>query len=85
MRGCIADRIEQTWRSVSAAKRFLVFTGGEPLLQLERPLIDAMHERGFEVAVETNGTVAAPEGLDWIEAASLPWCGYYVSRSAESS
>lgn len=63
----LADRIEQTWRSApSATKRFVVFTGGEPLLQLDRPLIDAMHERGFDVAVETNGTVAAPEGLDWI-------------------
>jgi 7-carboxy-7-deazaguanine synthase (Cx14CxxC type) len=63
----LADRVEQTWRSASSAtKRFVVFTGGEPLLQLDRPLIDAMHERGFDVAVETNGTVAAPEGLDWI-------------------
>ncbi len=63
----LADRIEQTWRSVSsAAKRFVVFTGGEPLLQLDRALIEAMHARDFEVAVETNGTVAAPGGLDWI-------------------
>ena len=63
----LADRIEQTWRSASsAAKRLVVFTGGEPLLQLDRPLIDAMHERNFDVAVETNGTVAAPDGLDWI-------------------
>lgn len=63
----LADRIEQTWRSASsAAKRFVVFTGGEPLLQLDCALIDAMHARGFEVAVETNGTVAAPDGLDWI-------------------
>ena len=63
----LADRIEQMWQSASAVgKRFVVFTGGEPLLQLDRPVIDAMHARGFEVAVETNGTVAAPEGLDWI-------------------
>lgn len=63
----LADRIEQTWRSASpTAGRFVVFTGGEPLLQLDRPLIDALHARGFEVAVETNGTVAAPLGLDWI-------------------
>lgn len=63
----LADRIEQTWRSASsAATRFVVFTGGEPLLQLDRSLIDAMHARKFEVAVETNGTVAAPQGLDWI-------------------
>ncbi len=45
---------------------FVVCTGGEPLLQLDRPLIDALHARGFEIAVETNGTIAAPAGLDWI-------------------
>lgn len=63
----LAEVIEQKWPSASsAAKRFVVFTGGEPLLQVDRPLIDAMHARHFEVAVETNGTVAAPPGLDWI-------------------
>ena len=46
--------------------RFVVCTGGEPLLQLDPPLIDALHARGFEIAVETNGTIAAPWGLDWI-------------------
>lgn len=48
------------------ARRFVVCTGGEPLLQLDTPLIGALHGRGFEIAVETNGTMAAPEGLDWI-------------------
>jgi 7-carboxy-7-deazaguanine synthase len=63
----LADRIEATWQAaVDAGTRFVVFTGGEPLLQLDRPLIDAMHARHFEAAVETNGTVPAPEGLDWI-------------------
>lgn len=63
----LADRIDQAWQSASPAeKKFVVFTGGEPLLQLDRPLIDAMHARNFEIAVETNGTVAAPLGLDWI-------------------
>lgn len=47
-------------------KPFVVCTGGEPLLQLDAPLIDAIHQQGFEVAVETNGTEAAPPGLDWI-------------------
>jgi 7-carboxy-7-deazaguanine synthase len=47
-------------------RRFVVCTGGEPLLQLDAGLIGALHTRGFEIAVETNGTVAAPEGLDWI-------------------
>ena len=63
----LADRIEQTWQPGSASvNKFVVFTGGEPLLQLDRLLIDAVHGRGFEIAVETNGTVAAPRGLDWI-------------------
>ena len=63
----LADRIETTWRAVSSAgKRFVVCTGGEPLLQLDRALIDALHAREFEVAVETNGTIAAPDGTDWI-------------------
>ena len=47
-------------------RKFVVCTGGEPLLQLDPPLIDALHARGFEIAVETNGTIAAPRGLDWI-------------------
>lgn len=45
---------------------FIVCTGGEPLLQLDAPLIDAMHGKGFEIAVETNGTLKAPDGIDWI-------------------
>jgi len=44
----------------------VVCTGGEPLLQLDAPLIDALHARGFEIAVETNGTQPAPSGLDWV-------------------
>lgn len=62
----LADAIAATWGEADAARRFVVFTGGEPLLQLDAPLIAAVHARGFEIAVETNGTVAAPEGLDWI-------------------
>jgi len=50
----------------SAADRFVVCTGGEPLLQLDDALVDALHVRGFEVAVETNGTVKAPHGIDWL-------------------
>ncbi len=45
---------------------YVVCTGGEPALQLDRPLIDALHEAGFEVAIETNGTIALPAGIDWI-------------------
>jgi 7-carboxy-7-deazaguanine synthase (Cx14CxxC type) len=64
----LADRIAATWPRTASngAKRYVVCTGGEPLLQLDAMLIGALHERGFDVAVETNGTKAAPEGLDWI-------------------
>jgi 7-carboxy-7-deazaguanine synthase (Cx14CxxC type) len=61
----LAFAIERTWGS-GAADRFVVFTGGEPLLQLDRALIDAVHAHGFEIAVETNGTLPPPQGLDWI-------------------
>lgn len=47
-------------------KPYVVCTGGEPLLQLDALLIDALHAQGFEIAIETNGTIAAPEGIDWI-------------------
>jgi 7-carboxy-7-deazaguanine synthase len=64
----VADRWPGDSVSVNGAggKRFVVCTGGEPLLQLDERLIEALHARGFEIAVETNGTVAAPAGLDWI-------------------
>ena len=63
----LADRIAHAWHAASSAdKRFVVLTGGEPLLQVDAPLIDALHARDFEIAVETNGTIGAPTGLDWI-------------------
>lgn len=61
----LADAIEAEWRG-GAAHRLVVLTGGEPLLQLDAPLIAALHARGFRIAVETNGTQPAPPGLDWI-------------------
>ena len=61
-----ADKIASLWPRDRDENRFVVFTGGEPLLQLDASLLDAMHARGFECAVETNGTLEAPEGLDWI-------------------
>ena len=65
----LADRIAGFWptsASSSPARRLVVFTGGEPLLQLDAPLIAAMHDRGFFIAVESNGTVRAPAGIDWL-------------------
>jgi 7-carboxy-7-deazaguanine synthase len=62
----LADAVVQTWPRTANGPRLVVCTGGEPLLQLDEPLIQALKERGFEVAVETNGTVAAPVGIDWL-------------------
>jgi 7-carboxy-7-deazaguanine synthase (Cx14CxxC type) len=63
----LAAAIEEKWpRDAHGGKRFVVCTGGEPLLQMDSRLIDALHARGFEIAVETNGTIAAPHGLDWV-------------------
>jgi 7-carboxy-7-deazaguanine synthase (Cx14CxxC type) len=63
----LAAAIEEKWpKDSSLGKRFVVCTGGEPLLQLDAGLIAALHACDFQIAVETNGTVAAPEGLDWI-------------------
>jgi 7-carboxy-7-deazaguanine synthase len=62
----LADAIEQQWPIPGHARRFVVLTGGEPLLQVDWALIHALHARGFFIAVETNGTVAAPAGIDWI-------------------
>lgn len=61
----LADLIQTTWGE-QKQHRFVVFTGGEPLLQLDTALIDALHDRGFEIAVETNGTVQPPAGIDWL-------------------
>ena len=71
----LADTIAAQWTGKSGtgkagtgkdANRYVVLTGGEPMLQVDSPLIDALHARGFAIGVETNGTIAPPEGLDWI-------------------
>lgn len=60
----LANVVDQVWGG--GARKLVVITGGEPLLQLDGPLIAALHARGFEVAVESNGTLPAPEGIDWL-------------------
>jgi 7-carboxy-7-deazaguanine synthase (Cx14CxxC type) len=62
----LADAVAERWPTSGEGRRFVVCTGGEPLLQLDAPAIDALHARGFEVAVETNGTQPLPRGLDWV-------------------
>lgn len=72
----LANLILSLWPATDNQHRLVVMTGGEPLLQLDTHLIDALHARGFRIAVETNGTVAAPEGIDWIcvsPKAGAPW------------
>ncbi len=61
----LAAAIGKNWARASGA-RFVVLTGGEPLLQVDAALIDALHGGGFEIAVETNGTVEPPPGIDWL-------------------
>jgi 7-carboxy-7-deazaguanine synthase len=62
----LARAVESAWPAGAASHRFVVCTGGEPLLQLDRDAIEAFHARGFRVAIETNGTLAPPAGVDWI-------------------
>jgi 7-carboxy-7-deazaguanine synthase len=61
----LAQRVEALWGE-ARERRLVVITGGEPMLQLDRALVDALHARGFRIAAETNGTIAATPGIDWI-------------------
>ena len=61
----LAEAVAAKWPP-GGDNRFVVCTGGEPLLQLDPPLVSALHDQGFEIAVETNGTLKAPEGIDWV-------------------
>jgi len=64
----LANAIESSWTSTSAGpqQRYVVLTGGEPLLQLDEELIEKLHQKGFEIAIETNGTIKVPKGVDWV-------------------
>jgi 7-carboxy-7-deazaguanine synthase len=63
----LARAVAATWpQDTRDGTRFVVCTGGEPLLQLDAPLLDALHAEGFDVAVETNGTLPPPPGIDWL-------------------
>lgn len=62
----LAEVVEKVWPTNTNNRRFVVCTGGEPLLQLDSALIEALHSVSFEIAVETNGTRTVPNGIDWI-------------------
>jgi 7-carboxy-7-deazaguanine synthase len=61
----LADRIAGQWKG-TAANRYVVLTGGEPLLQVDAALVECLHARGFAIGVETNGTIEPPDGIDWL-------------------
>jgi len=62
----LGDAVKALWPCGSKSIPYAVCTGGEPLLQLDEPLVSVLHRRGFEIGIETNGTLAAPPGIDWI-------------------
>ena len=62
----LADAVAACWGDARGANRYVVVTGGEPLLQLDPALIDALHDRHFQIGVESNGTIEAPKGIDWL-------------------
>ncbi len=62
----LAAHVASLWPDAQSARPYVVCTGGEPLLQLDTALIDALHKAGFEIGVETNGTIEAPAGIDWL-------------------
>ena len=72
----LVHQIAALWPAGDTRHRFVVMTGGEPLLQMDDALISALHAQGFFIAVETNGTLAAPAGIDWVcvsPKADAPW------------
>lgn len=64
--GDLADRVRLLWPAAPGSRPYVVCTGGEPLLQLDAPLVEALHDAGFEVGIETNGTLPVPAGIDWV-------------------
>ena len=79
----LAQAIDALWPCTYTASKYVVFTGGEPLLQLDAPLIAAMHQAGFEIAIETNGTIPVPDGVDWICVSPKAGAELAVRRGSE--
>lgn len=79
----LAQCIDNLWPATYTASKYVVFTGGEPLLQLDQALISRMHEAGFEIAIETNGTLPVPPGVDWICVSPKMGAELRVQRGSE--
>ena len=79
----LAQNVAAAWRAVTRGNRLVVLTGGEPALQLDADLIDALHAQDFEIAIETNGTLALPEGVDWICVSPKADASLHVKRGDE--
>ena len=79
----VAAKVLAVWGDPSVGKPYVVCTGGEPALQLDAALIDAFHKVGFEVAIETNGTLPLPEGIDWVCVSPKAGASLHILRGSE--
>ncbi|MEG8099164.1 7-carboxy-7-deazaguanine synthase [Candidatus Liberibacter brunswickensis] len=79
----LADLIADQWIAGGKEARYCVLTGGEPLLQVDVPLIKELNKRNFEIAVETNGTIEPPQGIDWICVSPKAGCDLKVKKGQE--
>jgi 7-carboxy-7-deazaguanine synthase len=79
----LGDAVAAEWPQREKAKPYVVCTGGEPLLQLDADLIDALHRRDFEIGIETNGTMLPPEGIDWICVSPKAGAEFVLKRGNE--
>ena len=81
--GELAAAVAAAWPPGEPGRRFVVCTGGEPLLQLDSELVQALHGEGFEIAVETNGTLPPPDGIDWLCVSPKAGAELVVTRGDE--
>jgi 7-carboxy-7-deazaguanine synthase len=79
----LANAVASKWPNGARAAPYVVCTGGEPLLQIDAPLIDALHARGFAIGIETNGTLMPPSGIDWICVSPKAGAGFVLKRGHE--
>jgi 7-carboxy-7-deazaguanine synthase (Cx14CxxC type) len=79
----LAAAIAEKWPQTDSKNKFVVCTGGEPLLQLDHALIEALHRHAFQIAIETNGTIQVPDGVDWICVSPKSGSSLVVTRGDE--